>query len=76
MVPPLQKAVINTLYVEPLARRQGIATLLLAEAERRCKTLNIMGIALGLFDANHAAAAVYGKAGYVTTRRSMWRSLK
>jgi GNAT superfamily N-acetyltransferase len=66
---------INTAYVLPTYRRQGLASLLLASAEAKCRAWGATGIHLGFIEGNVAAEAAYRKSGYVTTRRSMLRSL-
>lgn len=75
LVRPRQLAMINTAYVVPMYRRQGIASLLLTSAEAKCRAWGTTGIHLGFIEGNVAAEAAYTKAGYVTTRRSMLRSL-
>ncbi|WP_287338887.1 GNAT family N-acetyltransferase [Mesorhizobium sp.] len=75
LVRPRQVAMINTAYVLPTYRRQGIASLLLASTESKCRAWGATGIHLGFIEGNVAAEAAYRKAGYVTTRRSMLRSL-
>ncbi len=75
LVRPRQLAMINTAYVVPDYRRQGIASLLLESAETKCRAWGVTGISLGFVEGNEAAEAAYRKAGYVTTRRSMLRSL-
>lgn len=75
LVRPRQMAMINTAYVLPTCRRQGIASLLLATAEAKCRAWGVTGISLGFIEGNVAAEAAYRKAGYVMTRRSMLRSL-
>ncbi|WP_292593084.1 GNAT family N-acetyltransferase [Mesorhizobium sp.] len=75
LVRPRQMAMINTAYVLPPYRRQGIASLLLESTEAKCRTWGATGIHLGFIEGNVAAEAAYRKAGYVTTRRSMLRSL-
>jgi GNAT superfamily N-acetyltransferase len=75
LVRPRQMATINTAYVLPTYRRQGIASLLLASTEAKCRAWRATGIHLGFIEGNVAAEAAYRKAGYVTTRRSMLRSL-
>lgn len=75
LVPPQQQAAINTLYVLPKFRKQGIASKLLAAAEAKCRRWGAPGISLGFIDGNLPAEAAYRKAGYVTTRHAMWLSL-
>ena len=75
LAPSRQPASINTVYVLPEFRRQGVASMLLEAAEAKCRAWGATGIGLGFIEGNHAAEAAYRKAGYVTTRRAMWRSL-
>lgn len=75
LVRPQQQASINTLYVLPKFRRQGIASKLLAAAKAKCRKWGAPGISLGFIEGNLPAEAAYKKAGYVTTRHSMWLSL-
>jgi len=75
LVPPRQQATINTLYVLPKFRRQGIASMLLGAAEAKCRAPGATGIGLGFIEGNHAAEAAYKKAGYAPTRHAMWLSL-
>lgn len=75
LVPPRHHAMINTVFVLPAFRRQGIASRLLGNAEAKCRAWSATGIYLGFIEGNDAAEAAYKKAGYVATRRVMLRSL-
>jgi GNAT superfamily N-acetyltransferase len=75
LVPSPQQVTISTLYVLPQFRRKGIASKLLGAAEAQARRWGAPGIGLGFIEGNHAAEAAYKKAGYVTTRHAMWRSL-
>jgi GNAT superfamily N-acetyltransferase len=63
-------AMINTAYVLPTYRRQGIASLLLASTEAKCRAWGATGIHLGFIEGDVAAEAAYRKAGYVTRKVS------
>ena len=75
LVPSQQQVTISTLYVLPQFRRQGIASRLMGAAEAQARRWGAPGISLGFIEGNHAAEATYKKAGYMTTRHAMWRSL-
>jgi GNAT superfamily N-acetyltransferase len=75
LVPVRQPALIDTVYVRPAFRRQGIGSKLLDAVESRCRSWGALGIVLGFIEGNHAAEAAYTKAGYVLAKREMWRSL-
>ena len=55
---------VADLCIEPDVRGQGIAGLLLAEAEAACRLLGLPRVALGVLTANPAARALYDRAGY------------
>jgi ribosomal protein S18 acetylase RimI-like enzyme len=62
----------NSLYVDSLAtaacaRRRGVARALLAEAERQARGHGLPRVALDAFADNHAARALYRKAGFSET---------
>jgi GNAT superfamily N-acetyltransferase len=75
LVPPRQQAMINTAFVLPEYRRQGIAGLLLGSAETKYRAWGATGIYLGFIEGNVAAETTYRKAGYAVTRRMMLRLL-
>jgi len=66
---------IAYMAVEPSARRQGVASLLLgaAEEEARRRALPCMG--LMVTEDNAAARALYERAGYRTERRLLCKAL-
>ncbi|WP_152979815.1 GNAT family N-acetyltransferase [Mesorhizobium sp. 1M-11] len=75
LLPLRQQATIDTLFVLPQFRRKGLASMLLEAAETKCRGWGAAGIGLSFLEGNHAAAAAYQKAGYMTIRHAMWRSL-
>ncbi len=60
----LHAAYVTTLDVHPDARRQGIARLLVAEAERRAAASSATSMQLHVHTGNAAAIAFYEAAGY------------
>jgi ribosomal protein S18 acetylase RimI-like enzyme len=56
---------IHDLAVSQTARRGGVGTALLAEAERRAQTRNCSRITLEVRGANHAARHLYTRCGFV-----------
>ena len=63
------------LGVEPDARRRGIATALLAEAEKIARERKLPCIAMMVTEENDTARRVYERAGFVTERRLMCKPL-
>ncbi len=55
---------VADLCIEPAARGQGIAGLLLAEAETQCRRLGLPRLALGVLAGNPSAIGAYARAGY------------
>jgi ribosomal protein S18 acetylase RimI-like enzyme len=55
---------VNIIAVDPEARRTGVASRLLAEADLRAKVAGTAGLCLSVADSNHAARRLYEAAGY------------
>jgi ribosomal protein S18 acetylase RimI-like enzyme len=69
--PPSDALYVDGLAVAPQARRRGVATALLAEAERLARAAGASGVALDTGVANAAARALYDGAGYAITEVRM-----
>ena len=69
------EAEILALAVAPAARRQGCGAALLAAAEARAAALGARVMHLEVAEHNHAARALYGRAGYGAAgrRRAYYR---
>ncbi len=68
--PPAGSFYVDSLATAPEWRRRGVATALLAEAERRAAELRIGTLAIDTGADNDAARAAYERAGFVETGRS------
>ena len=64
-----QSYYICGMAVEEKFRRNGIGTMLLAEAERDCVRLGLVKLSLIVFEQNVQARRLYERYGYVETRR-------
>ncbi len=77
-VPPWKPPVAfiyDFLIYEPY-RRRGYASQALAALEEKVRALGLDTIGLHVFGHNHAARALYEKAGYVVTNINMTKKLK
>ncbi len=64
-VPPERSLYVDALAVEAGARRQGVGTALLREAERRARAGDLRGVSLDTGLQNHGAQALYEANGFV-----------
>ena len=55
---------LRRMYVDPSARRQGIASLMLQSAENECRRQSISRLTLSTSEIQAAALALYKNAGY------------
>jgi GNAT superfamily N-acetyltransferase len=55
---------LRRMYVDPLARRQGIARQMLQFAENECRRRRVKRLELSTAEIQHAAIALYKNAGY------------
>ena len=55
---------LRRMYVDPLARRQGIARQMLQFAENECRSRNVSRLQLSTAEIQQAALALYRNAGY------------
>jgi GNAT superfamily N-acetyltransferase len=62
---------LRRMYVEPSARRQGIARQMLQYAEDECRRRNILQLELSTAEVQHAALALYKNAGYRLVREEI-----
>ncbi|HXF34658.1 MAG TPA: GNAT family N-acetyltransferase [Candidatus Acidoferrales bacterium] len=69
------QAFVAYMAVEPEARRAGVATALLAEAEKIARDRKLPCIAMMVTEENDAARRVYERAGFVTERRLLCKTL-
>lgn len=69
------QAFIAYMAVEPAMRRRGIATALLAEAERIARERGLPVLAMMVTEENQPAVHVYERAGFRTERRLMCKPL-
>ena len=60
---------LRRMYVDPLARRQGIARQMLQFAENECRRRSIKRLELSTAEIQHAAIALYKNAGYSLVRQ-------
>jgi GNAT superfamily N-acetyltransferase len=72
---PRRFAVIDNLVVTEPARRQGIGSLLIEEAENWAREHSLTTIELTVYEFNQGAIALYEKTGYETLSRRMTKSL-
>jgi ribosomal protein S18 acetylase RimI-like enzyme len=63
-LPPLDAYYVDALATAPQARRRGVATALLSEAERQARTHGASGVALDTGLANQPARALYESYGF------------
>jgi ribosomal protein S18 acetylase RimI-like enzyme len=61
---PAQFAWIHDIFVKPEHRRRGVASVLMAEAERFARSQGARLLRLGVLDANGNARALYAKQGF------------
>lgn len=69
------QAFVAYMAVEPEARRRGVATALLAQAEHVARERKLPALAMMVTQENEAALRVYEKAGFVTERRLLCKPL-
>lgn len=62
--PPMSALYVDALATDPHHRRRGVATALLAEAERRARRKGLAAVALDTSLENKPARALYLRAGY------------
>ena len=60
---------LRRMYVDPLARRQGIARRMLQFAENECRRRSVKRLELSTAEMQHAAIALYKNAGFRLVRR-------
>ena len=65
--PPRRMLYVDALATDPAARRQGVATALLAEADRLAQAAALDGVALDTGLENRAARALYERSGFTPT---------
>ncbi|HZZ65001.1 MAG TPA: GNAT family N-acetyltransferase [Candidatus Baltobacteraceae bacterium] len=71
----MPQAFVAYMAVEPLARRRGIASRLLAAAEDEARRRGLPYMGLMVTETNAAARALYERAGYMTERRLLCKPL-
>jgi ribosomal protein S18 acetylase RimI-like enzyme len=64
--PPPRMLYVDALATDPAYMRRGVATALLADAERRADAAGLAGIALDTGIENRAARALYERRGFVS----------
>jgi ribosomal protein S18 acetylase RimI-like enzyme len=69
------QAFVAYMAVEPAARRKGVATALLSEAERIARERNLPCLAMMVTEENGAARTLYERTGFLTERRLMCKLL-
>jgi putative acetyltransferase len=62
---------LRRMYVDPAARRAGIARQMLQFAEEECRRREIPRLELGTSELQHAALALYRQAGYLLLREEV-----
>lgn len=72
---PRRFAVIDNLVVTEHARRQGIGSLLMEQAEGWARECGLTTIELSVYEFNQEAIGLYEKTGYTTLMRRMIKSL-
>jgi diamine N-acetyltransferase len=72
---PRHFAVIDNLVVTEHARRQGIGSLLMEQAEGWARERGLTTIELSVYEFNQGAIGLYEKTGYTTLLRRMIKSL-
>jgi putative acetyltransferase len=68
---PNQAMELRRMYVEPSARRQGIARQMLQFAEDECRRRNMLRLELSTAEIQRAALALYRTAGYHLVREEI-----
>ena len=66
---------LRRMYVDPSARRQGIARLMLQFAENECRRRRVKRLELSTAEIQHAAIALYKNAGYRLVREETVEAL-
>ncbi len=66
---------IADVWVEPHARRQGIASALVERAEHECRMRGATEVRLTVYAMNEAALGLYAALGYAVTSYSLGRSM-
>ena len=66
---------LRRMYVDPSARRQGIARLMLQFAENECRRRRIKRLELSTGEIQQAALALYRNAGYQLVREETVEAL-
>jgi GNAT superfamily N-acetyltransferase len=61
---------LRRMYVDPSARRQGIARLMLQFAENECRRRRVKRLELSTAEIQYAAMALYKNAGYRLVRQA------
>jgi GNAT superfamily N-acetyltransferase len=61
---------LRRMYVDPSARRQGIARLMLQFAENECRRRRVKRLELSTAEIQYAAIALYKNAGYRLVRQA------
>lgn len=74
-VTQMPQAFVAYMAVEPVARRRGVARLLLAEAEREARKLGLPHLSLMVTAGNAPARALYGAAGFSEERAILTKSV-
>jgi GNAT superfamily N-acetyltransferase len=62
---------LRRMYVDPAARRAGIARQMLQFAEEECRRREIQRLELSTSELQHAALALYRQAGYLLLREEV-----
>jgi len=75
-VTQMPQAFVAYMAVEPVARRQGAARLLLAEAEREARNLGLPHLSLMVTAGNAPARALYNAVGFAEERAIMTKALE
>jgi GNAT superfamily N-acetyltransferase len=68
---PGDAAELRRFYVSPTVRGKGIARLMLADAERRCRDWGILRLGLTTSELHVAALKLYQRAGYEETQTAV-----
>ena len=66
---------LRRMYIDPSARRQGIARLMLQFAENECRRRRVKRLELSTAEIQHAAIALYKNAGYRLVREETVEAL-
>jgi GNAT superfamily N-acetyltransferase len=62
---------LRRMYVDPSARRVGVARQMLQFAEDECRRRNVPRLELSTSELQHAALALYRRAGYLLVREEV-----